>query len=43
MFAACDIVCQQEVSWIYNYVPKAQQVSYEGGYQKNYNSVSDSI
>ena len=37
------IVCQQEVNWICNYVPKAQQIPCNRGTRKTYILVSDSI
>jgi hypothetical protein len=37
------IFCQQEVNWILNWVPKAQQVTCGRGTRKGYILVSDSI
>jgi len=41
LIAPFDIFCQQEVNWIYIYVPKAQQVTCDRGTRKSYVSVSD--
>ena len=43
MIAPFDIFCQQEVNWVYNQFPKAQQVTCDRGARKSYIWVGDSI
>jgi hypothetical protein len=39
LIAPFDIICQQEVNWIDNYVPKAQQVTCDRDTRKSYISI----